>query len=449
MPLQPPGILYSNFQREYKTLVRGEGAYVIDEEGRRYLDAGSAAGVVNIGYGVEEIIEAMANQARVLSFSYAGLADNRPRQALGLRLQAWAPEGMGETRSLLCSGGAEATESALKLAYQYHWERGNPSKRKLIGRWQSYHGNTIGALSVSGRTAWRRVHDPYLLGFPHIPPPYCYRCPWSLPYPECGIQCAQELRTVICQEGPENVAAFIAEPIIGTSMSAVVPPPEYYPIVRRICDEYDVLLIVDEVMTGIGRTGKRWGIEHWATSPDMLTTAKGLSGGYSPMGAVVLGDSVWQTIARGGGRVMHSYTFGGNPIGCAAAVAVLDYVEKYDLVARASELGDRLREALEHLLGAHPHVGDIRGKGLLAGLELVSDRATKQPFPAGLGLTARVEEHAHKRGLIVLAGVPGLIEGAMGDHIELAPPFIVETEQVEEIAAILYDSIEGAVSELP
>lgn len=253
--------LCANLLKSSKTLVKGQGVYVYDDDGNQYLDAIGGVGVVNVGHAVPEIVDAIADQARRLAFCYSGNSDNKPRHDLAEILNACAPRGMRETKTFFCSGGAEANEAALKLAYQYHWERGNRSKRKIIRRWQSYHGNTLGALSMSGRTSWRRMHDPYLLSFPHIPPPYCYRCPWKLSYPDCGMECTRELRRVIRQEGPENVAAFIAEPVIGTSLSAVVPPPEYYGAIREICDEFDVLFIADEVMSGIGRTGLNWGIE--------------------------------------------------------------------------------------------------------------------------------------------------------------------------------------------
>ncbi len=358
MNAQSPNVLYPHFSAHYKTMIRGEGVYVFDEDGRRYLDAIGGVGVVNIGHGVPEIVDALTRQARELAFSYGGLVDNRPRQELARKLQAWAPPGMGETKTIFSSGGAEANEAALKLAYQYHWERGNPTKYKVIGRWQSYHGNTVGTLSMSGRTKWRRMHSPYLLDFPHISPPYCYRCPWGRAYPGCGLPCAQELRRTIRQEGPEKISAFIVEPVIGTSMSAVVPPPEYYPMVREICDEFDVLLIADEVMSGLGRTGANWGIDHWQVTPDVIATAKGISGGYVPLAATIVSEKVWQAIRDGSQHVMHSNTYGGNPLACAVGVAVLDYIEAHDLVARAGHMGQKLIERLGEL-GVPARLADV------------------------------------------------------------------------------------------
>ncbi|MDA1348631.1 MAG: aminotransferase class III-fold pyridoxal phosphate-dependent enzyme [Chloroflexi bacterium] len=434
-------VLYGSFESEYVTITRGDGVYVYDEDGNRYLDAVGGVCVVNIGHGVQEIVDAMNKQAAEVTYTYGGIVDNGPRQALAQKLQDWAPPGMGHTKSLFCSGGAEANEAALKLAYQYHRERGNPTKRKFIGRWQSYHGNTVATLSMSGRTPWRSVNSPLLLDFPHIPPPYCYRCPWDLNYPECGLTCANELQRVIRQEGAENIAAFIAEPVIGTSMSAVVPPDEYYGIIRNICDENDILFIADEVMSGVGRTGKKWAIEHWGVTPDIITSSKGLAGGYSPLGAMILAEKVWTAIADGSGKVSHSTTYGGNPLSCAVGLAVLEYIEQHDLVTKAGVMGDRLIAALEEAFADVPYVGDVRGKGLFAGVELVANRETKETFPVEWNVGHRVEADALKNGLLVLAGVTGLVDGVVGDHIELVPPYVIEDEHVEFIVSTLRNSI--------
>jgi len=356
---------------------------------------------------------------------------------------------MGETKTQFSSSGTEANEGALKLAYQYHWERGNLSKRKIISRWQSYHGNSIGTLSMSGRTLWRRMHSAYLLDFPHIPPPYCYRCPWGRSYPACELPCAYELERAIRQEGPENVAAFIAEPVIGTTMSAVVPPTEYYPIIRDICDRYDLLLIVDEVMTGVGRTGQKWGIDLWQVTPDMITTSKGISGGYSPLGALILSEKVWRVIAQGSQTVRHSSTYGGNPLSCAAGVAVLDYIEAHGLTARAAVMGRRLVDTLQQALGDLPYVGQVRGVGLFVGVELVADKETREPFPADWRVTHRLEQMTLEKGLLILGGVGGLIEGVDGDHFELLPPYTVEESHLDFIADTLRSAILEVISLLP
>jgi adenosylmethionine-8-amino-7-oxononanoate aminotransferase len=434
--------LPQHFGHSYRTMVRGEGVHLIDDQGQRYLDAASGVGVTCIGYGVESVVAAITEQAQTLAFSYGGGVDNRPRQELASTLQRWVPDGMGETRSLFCSGGGEANEAALKIAYQYHWERGNPIKRKIISRWQSYHGNTIATLSMSGRTQWRSMHQSYLLDFPHIAPPYAYR------YPGEDLDRARELERVICQEGPEHIAAFIAEPVIGTSMSAVVPDADYYRIIREICDEYNILFIVDEVMSGFGRTGKNFGIDHWNVTPDIITTGKGISAGYAPLAAMVLGEKVWQAIADGSQRVSYSNTYGGNPLSCATGVAVLRYIEEHDLVKRTGEMGDKLIAALRKEVGPLSIVGDIRGKGLFIGIEFVADKNSKEPFPAAWDVTHQITKEAFNRGLILLGGVTGLVDGIAGDHLEVLPPYTLKDTDVDFIVRTLKASIEQVTSEL-
>lgn len=439
-------VLPGDFSDAPVMLANGAGVYLYDESGKRYLDAVGGVGVVNLGHGVPEITDAIAQQARRLAFSYGSRVTNQPRQLLAHMLDERAPAAMRPTRSLFSSGGAEANEAAIKLAYQYHWERGHHAKRKVIGRWQSYHGNTLATLSVSGRTAWRRMHDPLLLNFPHVAAPYCYRCPWGCASDSCGALCAEELRRVITQEGPENIAAFIAEPVIGTSMSAVVPPPDYYRRVRDICDEFDILFIADEVMSGVGRTGLMWGIEHWGVAPDIITVAKGIAGGYAPLAATILSEKVWQAIAGGSRKVMHSTTYGGNPLSCAAGVAVLKYIDEHRLVARAAAMGEKLFAALHAGIGDLPCVGDIRGKGLFVGIELVADRATRTPFAKSLGMTGRLEAAAFKNGLLVLGGAAGLIDGVNGDHFELLPPYVIDDEHIHFMVTTVRRSLEEAVA---
>ena len=435
--------LQQHLGHSYQTIVRGEGSHVYDDQGKRYLDAASGVGVVNIGYGVEQVVAAIAEQARTLAFSYGGLVDNRPRQELASAVQRWVPDGMGQTRTLFCSGGGEANEAALKLAYQYHWERGKPTKRKIISRWQSYHGNTIATLSMSGRTQWRSMHNPYLLDCPHIAPPYSYR------YPGQDIERAYELERVIRQEGPEHIAAFIAEPVLGTSMSAVIPDPDYYRIIREICDEYDVLFIADEVMSGVGRTGRNCGIDHWGVSPDMITMGKGISGGYAPLSAAVLSEKLWRAIADGSKNVGYLSTYGGNPLSCATGVAVLRYIEDNGLVQRAGAMGDKLIDALRREVGPLAIVGDVRGKGLFIGLEFVADRQSKEPFPADWDVTHQITDDAFAHGLIVLGGVTGLVDGVAGDHLEVLPPYIIEDADIEFIVSTLKASIERVAATLP
>ena len=439
-------VLYGNFDEDYITITRGDGVYVFDENNKKYLDAAGGVCVVNIGHGVKEIQEIVSTQVHQLAYTYGGTTDNIPRQKLAKKLDEWAPSGMKDTKTIFSSSGGEANEAALKLTYQYHNERGNYTKRKVIGRWQSYHGNTVATLSMSGRTTWRRNNSSLLLDFPHISPPYCYRCPWDKTYPSCNVSCANELERAIKQEGAENIAAFIAEPVIGTSMSGVVPPKEYYQIIRDICDENDILFISDEVMCGLGRTGKNWGIEHWEVSPDIITTSKGLGGGYSPIGATILAENVWGAISEGSRNVSHSSTYGGNPLSCAVGLAVIDYIETNKLVSKAKIMGDKLLSRLKEELYEVPYVGDVRGKGLLVGVEIVADKESKKPFDSNMNIGHLVEAEARNNGLLILAGVTGLVDGADGDHVEIVPPYIIDEENIEFIVSTLRKSIVNVLS---
>lgn len=419
--------------RTYPVLVRGEGVYVFDEQGRRYLDAMGGVAVVNIGHGVDEIADAMADQARRLAFSHSVMFSNRPMIDLAERVAGLAPDGLNSV--YFVSGGSEANETAIKLARQYHVERGSGSKSLVIGRWQSYHGATLGALSASGHVSRRRKYAPLLKDFPHIPPPYCYRCPLGQTHPSCHIACADELERAILQHGPENVAAFIAEPITGAASGAVVPPAEYFPRIREICDRYDVLLIADEVITGFGRTGEVFAMSHWGVVPDMITVAKGMGSGYAALAAVVVHDRIRSVFADSSSPFVHGFTYGGNPLACAVGVAVLDLVQREGLFERAAELGTYFFNAAERLR-AHPSVGDIRGRGLMMGIELVRDRDSREPFPAELRFADRLARLALDRGLYVYPG-SGCIDGVRGDHILICPPFVIRKSEIDLIFELL------------
>lgn len=437
--------IHRDFKRTYPVITRGKGVYLYDREGREYLDAVGGIAVVNVGHGVPEIIAAMTEQAQRVAFVSGGAFANEPAQALAEELVTWAPAGMGHV--LLLAGGSEATESAMKLARQYHLERGKAGKYRVISRWISYHGNTIGALSMSGRTAWRREFVPYLQHFPKIHPPYCYRCPYGKTYPSCQVACADDLESVITLEGPDSIAAFIAEPVIGTSAAGVTPPPEYYPRIREICDKYDVLFIADEVITGIGRTGKNFGIEHWGVVPDLITTAKALSSGYAPLAAVILHDRVYDAIARGSGRTTQGFTYSGHPVSAAVGLAVLKYLKAHDLVANAGRIGRILLERLDSLK-RFPIVGDVRGLGLFLGVEFVADQATKRPFPHATGVTRRIVEATLEQGVVVVSGMSGMIDGIAGDHIQISPPYIFTEAHVEQLVRALEIAIQKVVRDV-
>jgi adenosylmethionine-8-amino-7-oxononanoate aminotransferase len=427
-------VLYRDLTRAYPTVVRGEGVYLYDTEGRRYLDGAGGAAVVTIGHGVREVVRAMATQAERVAYTYLAQFTNEPLQRLAERLVGWAPPGI--SKAYFVSGGSEAAETALKLVRQYHLLRGQPGKYRVVSRWQAYHGNTIGALSMSGRTQWFRDFRPYALDFPHIAPCYCYRCPFGLVYPGCQVRCATDLERVIRQEGAESIAAFIAEPIVGTSAAALTPPAEYFRIVREICDRHDILFVADEVITGFGRTGRAFAIEHWGVTPDLILVGKGISSGYAPLGGVLVHERVVQVFRESGASPFLPFTFAGNPVACAAALAVCDYAETHRLFPRAAEMGQELFRRLATLSGCGI-VGEIRGMGLLAGIELVADRQTRAPFPAEAGIGRRVAQAALRRGLVVLAGQPGLVDGVAGDHLLLAPPYVIQRDEVEALVDIL------------
>ena len=438
-------LVHRDFQRVYPVMSRGKGVFLYDQSGREYLDAVGGIAVVNIGHGVSEVVAAMSKQAEKVAFVHDAAFANEPAVAFAEELATWAPPSLRHV--LLLSGGSEATETAMKLARQYHLEHGKAGKYRIVSRWISYHGNTLGALSMSGRPAWRKAFTPLLLNFPKIPAPYCYRCPMGKAYPECNVACADELERTICMEGSDSIAAFIAEPVIGTSAAGVTPPPEYYPRIREICDRYDVLFIADEVITGVGRTGKNFGIEHWEATPDLITVAKGLSSGYAPLAAVLLRDNVYDAIARGSGGITQGFTYSGHPLSAAVGLAVLRYLAAHDLVANAARIGRLLLERLATLT-RYPIVGDVRGTGLLQGVEFVADQATRHPWPRKAEVTRRIVEAALDEGVMVVPGMAGIVDGVAGDHIQISPPYIFTEAHVERLVAGLEAAIQRVVREL-
>jgi adenosylmethionine-8-amino-7-oxononanoate aminotransferase len=425
---------------------RGEGLYLYDDQGNRFLDFGSGIGVVNLGYSIQSVIEAMHTQALKTPFVYSAPFASEPTMRLAERVIEMAPEGMA--RAFFVSGGSEAVEAAIKLARQFYLERGDPGKYRVIARWASYHGNTLGALSASGRPLWRRLFTPLLQDFPHIPPPYCYRCPFGSSYPKCGVACAYELEKTINREGgSDSITAFIAEPVVGTSATGLTPPPEYYPIIRDICDRYDILFICDEVITGCGRTGKNFGIDHWQVQPDIIVTGKGIGGGYSPLAAVLVNGKVCSGIEAGSGSHTQGYTYSGNPLSAAAGLAVLDYIQENGLIERVAAKESFLRGQLERLKETGV-VGDVRGKGFLMGIEFVRDPSTKEPFAPELQFSSKVVAAALERNLMIIGGMGGMIEGGAGDHLQITPAFIISDEQIVSAVDIIKESIEAVLETL-
>lgn len=431
-------VFYRDLRKYYPTIDRAEGIYLYDIDGKRYIDGCSGAVVVNIGHGIQPVLDAMMRQAKRICFSHASTFTSEAQIAFAEKVVALAPEGFSKVYFL--SGGSEASETALKMARQYHVERGKPSKYKVISRWQSYHGNTIGALSMSGRNYSRKHHAPYMLNFPHISPCYCYRCPYEKDYPSCNIICAWELERVIKQEGKEYISAFIAEPIVGGTASGLTPPPEYFGVIREICDRYDVLFIVDEIMTGVGRTGKNFGIDHWGVIPDLIVAGKGLASGYAPIFGVIVREKIFETFRNGSGSFVHGHTFSGNPLACATGAAALDYLEEHFLIERSAKMGSYMFWKMNSLKDL-PIVGDIRGKGLFLGVEFVADKDTKKPFGKEAHVDISIRNIAFEKGLNIIAGMPGMIEGELGDHILISPPFIIKEPEIDEIVDILRESI--------
>jgi adenosylmethionine-8-amino-7-oxononanoate aminotransferase len=415
---------------------RAEGPWLYARDGRKILDAGAGAVVVNIGQGREEIADIARRTMARLDYVLP-VWTSPERERLVERLARWTPAGID--RFFFTSGGSEANEAAFKFAILYHRVRGKPSKRKIIGRQFSYHGNTIAALSAAG-TGRRADYEHVLIDWPKIPPTYCYRCPWQKTYPGCDIDCAGALEKKINEEGADSIAAFIAEPMMGSSGGAVPPVREYWPRIREICSKYDVLLIADEVMTGFGRTGKRFAVDHWNVIPDVLVGGKGLTGGYMPMGMCAVRNDLVEEVERAKADFMF-YTYSCHPVTCAVAEGVLAIMEREKLVERSAEMGARLGAQLREELSGHPMVGDVRGAGLFWGVEMVRDKTTREPFPAESKVTNRVLGAALRRGLFFYPA-SGMAGSGRGDAMMLTPPFVIGDGEIEFIVRTARDALE-------
>jgi hypothetical protein len=434
-------VFYRRMGHARPRLTHSEGIYLFDEAGKRYIDASGGPVLVNIGYGVPEVIQAMTEQATLAPYLHATMFTSQALEDYSAALAEVTP--LENPRFFYLDSGSEAVETAIKFARQVQVDRGEAQRYMVISRWHSYHGTTLGALGVSGRPGLRQLYQPMMTQTPHIEPPYCYRCPFNLSYPTCGLRCAHALEEAIKINGKETISAFIAEPISGASLAAAAPPPEYWPLIRQMCDHYGLLLIADEVMTGFGRAGSWFVIADWGVQPDIITMAKGAGGGYFPLSITAVKTSDVQTIYAKRGDFVHGGTFSHHPIGAAVGLAVLRYLQEHKLVERSRQQGDKLGHKLRAALGDHPHVGDIRGQGLMWGLEFVADRATKAPFPAKQGVSKKIGDAAFERGLIVYPS-SGNADGINGDQVMIAPPFIVTDEELDEIVALLVEAV-GAV----
>ena len=433
-------VFHRRLGHDYPIVERGEGVYLYDTAGRRYLDAAGGALVVNVGHGVREIAETLGVQARRVAFAHGTQFTSEALETYAVALGEVSP--IPDPWVYLVSGGSEAVETALKLARQGCVARGEPGRYKIIARWGSYHGATLGALSASGRASLRRPYAPLLIDMPHIPPAYCYRCPFCGSPLSCDVVCADALEAEILRQGPETVAAFIAEPVVGATLAAAVPPPEYWPRVREICDRYGVFLIADEVMTGFGRTGRWFAVEHWGLVPDILVMAKGASGGYFPLGVVLARGGLVEAIRNGPGDFTHGFTHANGVLGATVGLAVLRYLQARDLVTASARMGEILLQKLGSLRDL-PAVGDVRGLGLMAGVELVADRASKRPYPRARKVAERIQTAALTRSVNVYYGT-GLANGRDGDAILVGPPFVITEAQVDELTIAL----RGAIAEV-
>ena len=421
----------------------GQGCYLFDTDGNKYLDASGGAAVSCLGHAHPTVIAALHAQLDSLTYAHTSFFTSEPAERLARRLVDQAPAGLD--RVYLVSGGSEAVEAALKLARQYFTEIGQPQRRKIIARRQSYHGNTLGALAAGGNQ-WRRAQfDPLLIDTHHIAPCYAYRgqhadeTEW-----EYGQRMANELEQKIIELGAENVMAFIAEPVVGATAGAVPPVDGYFKRIRDICDQYGVLLILDEVMCGMGRTGTLYACDQDGIAPDILCIAKGLGAGYQPIGAALCSAKIYGAIEQGSGFFQHGHTYLGHPMAAAAANAVLDVFFDQGVLDQVTPLGQDLQSRLEQAFGQHPHVGDIRGRGLFRGIEFVSDRDTKTPFDPALGLAGKLKKTAQANGLLCYP-MAGTIDGRMGDHILLAPPFIMQNDDMDDLLAKLVKTVDDVL----
>ena len=422
--------------------VSGTGTTITDASGRTYLDAAGGAIVVNVGHGRREIAEAMAAQAGALAYAHGSAFTTEPLEAYAREVAEVLP--VDDPAIYPVSGGSEAIETALKLARSYHLARGEGERLVVIARHGSYHGNTLGALDLSGRPPLRRPYEGWLGRTRHVSAAYGYRAgePGAHALGD-GAALARELEAAIVEIGPGRVAAFVAEPIVGATLAAVAPPDDYWPAVAAVCARHGVLLIADEVMTGFGRTGRWFGMDHWGVRPDLLVAAKGATSGYWPFGFVAASGSVWATVTAPGAGFTHGFTFSHSPVGAAVARTVLRILRDERLVEASATQGARLLDALQEGLAEHPHVGEIRGRGLLVGLELVADRDTRRPFPRTDRITEAVVAAARDAGVLVYSGT-GNADGVDGDTILLGPPFVVTDGEVDRIATVVATAVGSA-----
>ncbi|MCL5004465.1 MAG: aminotransferase class III-fold pyridoxal phosphate-dependent enzyme [Patescibacteria group bacterium] len=432
-------VFHRRLDYQYPAIARGKGIYLYDENGKKYIDGVGGALVCNIGHGVKELAEKIGKLAEKTTFLHAAQFTTGHMEDYARKLLKVLPKGL--TRSYFVSGGSEAVETAIKLARQYHYDIENKNKYKIIYTWPSYHGATVGALSVTGKSAFRKIAEPYLLKFPSFTGFSSYRCPHKKENKNgCVAECAYEFEKVIKRNNPDTIAALIIEPIVGASAGAILPPKGYFQIIRKICDKYNIILIIDEVMTGFGRTGKWFASEHFGIKPDIMVAGKGISGGFAPLAGVFCTDKIFKAIKNGSGNFSHGFTFANNAFTTGIGNLVLDYMVKNNLVGQAEKMGNYLIAELEKLR-KFDIVGDVRGKGLMTAIEFVKDKKTKEPFPRSVHLAEKILQTAQKKGLILYFCL-SFVDGANGDAVMVAPPFIVTKKEIDKIVKIFSESIQ-------
>jgi adenosylmethionine-8-amino-7-oxononanoate aminotransferase len=421
---------------------KANGMHIIDTTGKSFLDASGGAIVLNVGHGRKEIAQAVYDQILRCDYAHPTMFTNSPVEKLAEALSKHAPPGID--RFYFLSGGSEATETAIKLAREIHLNNDRPHRIQLIARWKSYHGLTLGALSAMGRTAYRVPYAPMLNQVEHIPPPYCLRCSYGLKYPACECRCAHALDEAIQNLGSETVSAFIAETVCGGTLAAVSPPKEYYSIIREICDRYDVLLILDEVMCGLGRTGQWFSSEHYGVSPDIVTLGKGLGGGAVALSAVGVQGKHFEAICKGNGSFNHGGTFTHHGPAAAAGLAVINILEKEDLINRVSKYGEIIKNNLFECIGNHPNVGDIRGKGFLWGIEFVENIKTLKPFSRKNKIAEKIWQAVFRKGVIAYSSTG--LAGVDGDALMIGPSFIITDKEINIIVDAISQGIKDVLS---
>lgn len=437
-------VFHRNPRSKLPMAVAGEGMALIDQDGKRYIDASGGAAVSCLGHGHPRVIEAIRKQVGELAYAHTSFFTTAPAEELATMLADTAPGSLNHVYFL--SGGSEAVEAALKLARQYYVETGQPQRHHIIARRQSYHGNTLGALAIGGN-AWRReMFMPLLIDAHHVSPCYAYRDRADGESDAAYVQrLADELEQKILSLGADQVIAFVAETVVGATAGAVPPVGDYFRKIREVCDKYGVLLILDEVMSGMGRTGYLFACEEDGVEPDIVVIAKGLGAGYQPIGAMICSDRIYDAVLQGSGFFQHGHTYIGHATACAAAVAVQKTIQEEHLLENVRQRGEQLRSELRQVLGDQPHVGDVRGRGLFIGVELVAERSSKLPLAPALRTHARVKTEAMQRGLLVYP-MGGTIDGQHGDHILLAPPFIATPNDISEIVQRLAEAVAASVA---